>query len=471
MIRTYEYRLYPRKRETVLLDRLLREHQDVYNDALTQAKRFFETQRKHQKAITQWPYFREWRKQAGMLANASSVQHTLRRLDKAYSAYFRRLKAGETPGYPRHKGSTRFKSVEYTYGDGCSLEYDEAYDHFMLYVQNIGNIKIKLHRKVPDGAVIKHVILKHKASGWYVYFMLELPQKQLPLPLFNCQPNVGIDMGLLRLLSLSDGTLIDNPRWFRQSLAELSRAQRRLSRAEKGSFRRKDKRQVVARLHEHVARIRRDFWHRLTTWLVKHYGLIALEDLELAFMTHNAHLSLSAHDAGLGLFQTLLAYKAVDAGALLVFVKAAYTSQVCSGCGAVVEKDLSERSHCCPNPECLLELDRDVNAARNILELVFNSAWIKPSGANVGAVKAERSLRSRLVYDGVGEPPRSAVSRLKFWFVNRVMRRYMIVRQHHRLRDGVDHRSCISKRRRWVLRPRPSSSRRERFSSGDEREK
>src|SRR5579859_6659357 len=142
MIRTYEYRLYPRKRETILLDRLLLEHQDVYNDALTQAKRFFETQRKHQKAIAQWPYFREWRKQEGMLANASSVQHALRRLDKAYNGFFRRIKAGETPGYPRFRGENRFDSVEYTYDDG--------FDRFLLYVQNIGNLKIKLHRFLPD---------------------------------------------------------------------------------------------------------------------------------------------------------------------------------------------------------------------------------------------------------------------------------------------------------------------------------
>ncbi len=398
MKRTYEYRLYPRKREVALLERLLLEHQDVYNDALTQSQLAYQTRQEHTSALSQWPYFREWRKQEGMLSNASSIQHTLRRLDKAYSAFFRRLKAGETPGHPRHKGTTRFKSVEYTYGDGCKLDYDETYDRYVLYIQNVGNIKIKFHRALPEGTAIKHLVLKHKASGWYVYFMLDLPPAQLRLPLFNCQPNVGGDMGLLRLLSLSDGTLLDNPRWLRESLADLRRAQRRLSRAEKGSSRRKDKRQVVARLHEHIARIRRDFWHKLTTWLVNNYGLIALEDLELSFMTHNPNLSLSAHDAGLGLFQTLLAYKAVDAGALLVFVKAAYTSQVCSACGWVVEKDLSERVHCCPNPECLLELDRDVNAARNVLELVFNSAWIRPSGVNVGASEAVRSLRSRPVY-------------------------------------------------------------------------
>ena len=161
----------------------------------------------------------------------------------------------------------------------------------------------------------------------------------------------------------------------------------------KGSQRRQKARLLVAKLHEHVANIRRDFWHQLTHWLVHSYGLIALEALTLAFMTRNLHLSLSAHDAGLGVFQTMLAYKAVDAGSHVTFVNPAYTSQACSGCGQIVEKDLSVRVHQCPNPDCLLELDRDINAARNILNLALKSARIEPSGVKVGgcAVPSRRS--------------------------------------------------------------------------------
>ncbi len=194
-------------------------------------------------------------------------------------------------------------------------------------------------------------------------------------------------MGLLRLLTLSDGTQIDNPRWLRQALADLRRAQRRLARARKGSHRRQDRRQIVARLHEHVANVRRDFWHKLTHWLVHHYGLIVLEDLALDFMLRHEHLALSAHDAGLGLFRQLLDYKAESAGSHVTTVNAAYTSQVCSGCGLIVEKDLSVRVHRCP--ACSLKLDRDLNAARNILNLAFSSpgsggqALTWPVGASV----------------------------------------------------------------------------------------
>ncbi len=376
---TYEYRLYPRQVERDRLEHLLDQGREVYNAALAECKTGYETTGKHQNGLSQWAYFREWRKQDGILLNASSLQHILRRLDKAYTAFFRRLKAGETPGHPRFKSADRFTSLEYTYGDGCKLEYDKKFDRFTLYVQNVGFLKLKCHRLLPGGAQIKHLVLKRKVSGWYVYLMLECPD---PLPAQpNGLPAVGGDMGLQRLLTLSDGTRIDNPRWFREGQAELRKAQRRLSRCQKGSRNRKDARQQVAKQHEHVANQRRDFWHKLTFWMVQTYGLIALEALTLAFMTRNRYLSLSAHDAGLGAFQNLLAYKAVDAGAQVVFVNPAYTSQACSRCGALVEKALSVRVHSCPH--CGLELDRDVNAAINILAQALHSARIEPSGANV----------------------------------------------------------------------------------------
>lgn len=368
MKRTYAYRLFPRRRERAALARLRAEHREVYNAALQQCKVVYETTGKHIGGLEQWAYLREWRKQAGILSNASSVQHTLRRLDKAYAALFRRVKAGETPGHPRFKSESRLSSLEYTYGDGCKLNYDAAFDRFVLYVQHVGEIKVKLHRFVPHTANLKHVVLKRKASGWYVYLMLDLPDALPAEP--NGLPAVGGDMGLLRLLTLSDGTEIDNPRWMRQALADLRVAQRRLARRTKGSQGRKDARQIVARLHEHVANVRRDFWHKVTLWLVSTYGLIVLEQLDLAFMTRNGRLALSAHDAGLGLFQTLLSYKAVEAGSHVTLVNPRNTSQACSECGALVEKDLSVRVHSCPH--CHLAIDRDVNAARNILKRAFS---------------------------------------------------------------------------------------------------
>jgi putative transposase len=364
---TYEYRLYPRNAEIKCLERLLEQGREVYNAALAQCKTVYETRQEHQSGLSQWNYFREWRKQPGILINASSLQHLLRRVDKAYSAFFRRIQAHETPGHPRFKPAQRFNSLEYTYSDGCKLNYDEYYDRFDLYIQNVGSIKVKLHRFLPIDTEIKHLVIKRKNGKWYVFLMIEVPDPQIVEA--NGLPAVGGDMGLLRLLTLSDGTLIDNPHWLREGLDALRVAQRRLSRRKRGGKRRQKAAFQVAKQHEHIANQRRDFWHKLTFWLVQTYGVIALENLSLGFMTHNRRLSLSAHDAGLGAFQRVLAYKAVKAGSHVTFVNPAYTSQRCSGCKELVEKDLSVRVHSCPH--CHLELDRDVNAARNILFLAF----------------------------------------------------------------------------------------------------
>ena len=394
---TYQYRLYPRRAEKQRLDTLLYQGKLVYNFALEVCKNTYEATGEHVKAVSLWQHFRDWRNsvpEADRYLNASSLQHLLRRLDKAYAAFFRRLKEGDKAGHPRFKSRERFNSVEYTYGDGVKLVQDNQ--RVLLYVQRIGSLKVKFHRSLPTGAVIKHVAIKRKASGWYVNLQLEVPTPEF-VP--NGQPPVGGDVGLLRLLTLSDGTEIDNPRWLRRSLSKLRRAQRRLSRRQQGSNRRRKARQQVALLHEHVAHTRRDFWHKVTTALVNTYGAIALETLNLNFMLRNGHLSLSAHDAGLGMFYALLDSKAANAGCTVMRVDPAYTSQKCSACGCLVEKDLSVRVHDCPR--CGLSIDRDLNAARNIFKIAFEYARIERSGVNAaplpppsGDGKRTRSLRS-----------------------------------------------------------------------------
>jgi putative transposase len=185
------------------------------------------------------------------------------------------------------------------------------------------------------------------------------------VPVEHTGPAVGIDVGLHSLLALSDGKLIDNPHWLRHGLGKLRVAQRRVSRRKKfGSGWRKAVRQV-ATLQEHVANQRADFWHKTTNDLVKTYSLIAVEDLNLSFMTRNGSLSLSAHDASLGMFRQMLDYKVERTGSQVVGVNPRNTSQACSGCGVIVAKGLHVRVHHCP--DCGITLDRDVNAAVNIL--------------------------------------------------------------------------------------------------------
>lgn len=390
MIRTYKYRLYPTNEQARGLDFLLWQGRNLYNAALEQRITVYKERGKGLRYPQQWAHFRDLRNAnpdtLGQL-NATSVQQMLRRLDKAFAAFFRRLKAGETPGFPRFKGRYRFNSLEYRYGDGSKLRFDDQ-NRALFYVQNVGEVKVKYHRPLPAGAAIKHVILKRTNRKWYVCLQLKAPDLLVGKPVGAA---VGIDMGLHHLLALSDGGTVENPRWLRSSLAKLRVAQRRLARRKKGGSRRRKAAVQVARLHERIANQRRDFWHKTTRQLVNTYSVIALENLTLKFMTANHHLALSAHDAGLGQFQQLLAYKAESAGVQVVTVNPAFTSQTCSRCGVIVQKNLSVRVHHCP--DCGLSLDRDVNAALNILNLAVNPARTGRSGLNVGGF-AERALRS-----------------------------------------------------------------------------
>ena len=387
MIRTFKYRLYPHARQSKKLNYLLDLSRNVYNAALEQRRDIYEETGVGLAYTQQSKHFGEMRRDdpdgLGLL-NFSCMQHTLRKLDKAFRAFFRRVKVGETPGYPRFKGRNRFHSFEYTYGDGCKLRFDDQ-ERALLYVQNVGEIKIKYHRPIPSDAKIKHVVIKRSVGKWYVCFQIELSDIGL---IERETSEMGIDVGLHSLLAFSDGELVDNPRWLRSSLSELRRKQRRLARRKKGSHRRRKAALQVAKQHEHIANQRRDFWHKVTRELAETHTLMAIEDLTLSFMTHNHHIALSAHDAGLGLFRQLLESKAEEAGSQVVAVNPAHTSQRCSGCGKIVRKDLSIRTHHCPH--CDLVLDRDVNAAVNILHL----ARTGPSGRNVGGSNAERVPRS-----------------------------------------------------------------------------
>ena len=385
MIRTYRYRLYPNRTQAWTLARLLETHRTIYNDALTERREAWRQCRVSASYKTQAGQLKAIRAfdEEAAFANYSSLQHTLRRLDKAFAAFFRRVKAGQTPGYPRYKGRARFDSFEYTYSDGCKLRDVDGKVRF--YVQNAGLMRIKYHRPIPEGATIKHVIIRRQLGKWYAYLMWEA--EDAPAPVHN-GPAVGIDVGLHHLLALSDGTTVENPRWLRHGLADLRVAQRRLSRRKKGSNRRRKAAFQVAKRHGHIANVRHDFWHKVTRTLADTYSLIALEDLSLAFMIQNEHLALSAHDAALGEFRQMLDYKAEYAGSQVVLVNPRNTSQVCSRCGSLVPKTLDVRVHSCP--DCGLTIDRDVNAALNILTL----ARTGPSGPNVSQ-HTERALRSR----------------------------------------------------------------------------
>ncbi len=363
-IRTYKYRLYPDEQQQATLDAILDVARWLYNRALDYRRKRWNESRHSVTYTEQAAMWRDWRNEQPeanllRLLNMSAGQQVLRRLDSAYREFFQGNR-----GKPRFRGWRFFNSVSYKPGDGAALRDGK------LYVQNVGLLPVKWHRPLPEGT-LKNVIVLRKASGWYVLLQIEV---EVPKAEPAEAPPVGIDVGIHHALALSDGTVIDSPKYLKQSLKRVRALQRRVARRRKGSKRREQAIQQLAKAQEHVANQRRDWWHKVTYWLVATYGLIALEDVQLAFMLRNGNLARAAHDVALGLFDDLLSYKANQAGVQLVKVNPRNTTQKCSGCGWLVPKDLSVRVHECPNPDCGFTVDRDVNAALNILGLGWEAA-------------------------------------------------------------------------------------------------
>jgi putative transposase len=365
MFLSYKFRLYPNSNQRQAFDRILEIHRQVYNAALKERRHAWKRCGVSIRYVGQANQLKDIRSFDDDVAwcNYSSLQQTLRRLDKAFQAFFRRVKAGEKPGYPRFKGHGWFKSVCYVYGDGIRLKDGR------LYVQNVGLVRLFQHRPIPDGGAIKMAILKRDRVGnWYVILQVELPDVDIAL---RDGPAVGIDMGLTHFATLSTGEMIENPRWFREAEEQLALLQRKRARHRRGSRRYRELSRQIRRLHERVANKRRDFQHKLSTRLVGEYGLIVVEDLNVKGLCRS-HVSKSMGDAAWAQFLHMLEYKATagaarpDAGTLFMSVDPNGTTQNCSGCGRPVPKTLSERQHTCPH--CGFTAPRDVNAATNILD-------------------------------------------------------------------------------------------------------
>ena len=359
MRRTFKYRTYPTPTQCAALHGQVNEACRLYNAALDERRSAWRMNGISLGYYDQANQLKEIRATGGVgIANFSACQDVLRRVDKTFAAFFRRLKAGEKqPGYPRFRSRLRYDSLTLpSWGDGCAVRPSGR-----LYLQGVGDLKLKWHRPLPADAKIKTVTAKRAAGRWYVCFSVETPK---PEPLSPCDLGVGIDVGLTTFAVLSDGTEVANPRHFRAAERRLRLAQRKLARRKKRSRRRLKVRQEVARVHSHVANQRRDFHHKTAHTLVHGYGLIAVEDLNVKGLV-GSMLAKSVHDAGWSQFISILSCKAEEAGRTLVKVNPAGTTQDCSACGRHVPKTLSERWHSCV---CGLSISRDLNAARNILQ-------------------------------------------------------------------------------------------------------
>ncbi|MBP2144806.1 putative transposase [Methanofollis sp. W23] len=364
MLRAYRYRLYPTKSQVTLLEQTLEICRWVYNDTLALRKNAWEEEQRSislyetNKILTQWKKERPDLKQV----YAQTLQNVQMRVDLAFKAYFRRVKAGEKPGYPRFKGKGRYDSFTYPQGPKGGFKFNGG----RLHLSKIGDVRIVLHRSIVG--TIKTLTIRRSSTGkWYACFSAECD----PAPAPQKETVVGIDVGLESFATLSNGEKIENPRFFRTDQKALARAQRKLSKAEKGTPERKKARKIVAHIHERIANRRLNFAHQTSRKLVDRFGTIVFEDLNIIKMEQNHHLAKSIADVAWNQFITITESKAEDAGSRVVLVNPRNTSQQCSRCGMIVAKALSDRVHSCPH--CGLVMDRDQNAAINIMRLGLQS--------------------------------------------------------------------------------------------------
>ena len=380
---TRNYRLYPTKAQEKNLFLILNVCRAWYNMLLCERKYAYELEGRRVSKYDQLAQVKHYKKTFPQSKQVHShvLQVATTDADKAFAAFFRRVKSGEKAGYPRFKGRNHFHSFGFKeHGNGFRL------DGKRLKVSGAGKIRVRLHRPIPENGVIKTCRILHKAGQWYATFAMEVGQS-LPLP--ETGNVIGIDVGISALITISNGEKVKNPNYYRTAQAKLRILQRALQRKVRGGKNRRKALRAVQRQQMHVANQRMDVLHKLSTQLIQENDGIVLEDLSIKNMVRNKHLSKSILDSGWGMFKPYLTYKAESAGREVRLVNPAYTSKCCSKCEQVFENfSLFTRWVEC---HCGLSLDRDPNAAINILK---RSGWDAPVQDNVGVVIATRSVEA-----------------------------------------------------------------------------
>lgn len=357
MFRTYKYRIRPTKSQEATLLSWLDMTRELYNAALQERRDAWEKQRKSITMFFQFGQLSDIRKCRPDIETPSAAQRgSLRRLDLAFSAFYRRCQKGRNAGYPRFKSKRRWDSIDFDNKPGKRLIQDKR-----ISIPTMGLVRISLHRPLEGTpATLK---LKRENGKWYALIGCDgVPEK----PLAPTGREVGIDLGLLSFVATSDGEIFENPRPLKTARLFLERAQRRVSRRKKGSNRLRKAVVLLAKRHARVANIRRENHIKVARSLVSKYDTIYIEALNIKAISRS-RLSKSITDVAWSNFKHWLSCKAEEAGRVVVEVDPRFTSQTCSSCGRVEKKTLAIRVHECS--ECGLILDRDINAAINIKRL------------------------------------------------------------------------------------------------------
>lgn len=383
-MKSFKYRLYPTKSQIKSLESTLETCRRWYNQCLAERKDVYEMAGVTIGKYEQMSRIKDFRKVNPFAANVpfQVLKVTTMDLDKAFGAFFRRVKTGEAVGYPRFKGQNRFDSFGYQ-----ELGHTYRIDGRRLKISRIGRIAMRWHRPIEGN--VKTLRIIRQDGKWFACFACEVEAQPLP----QTGQSIGIDVGISSLITTSEGDKVDNPKWYKAGQAGLRVIQRRVSRRKKGGSNRRKAVHQLQRQHEKVTNQRKDFLNKLARNLIEQNDLIAIEDLQVRNMVRNRHLSKSIMDSGWGYFRQRLEAKAVEAGRIVVTVPPAYTSKTCSDCGSIFEHlTLSDRWVTC---DCGLSLDRDHNAALNILRAgraLWDLTWA--NGSCVSQETAIQDMRS-----------------------------------------------------------------------------
>ena len=345
MLKTFKYKLNPNRTQRLALQRTLDTCREIWNMALEQ--------RKYQR--THWTVqCRELTElKAGFPEYKKVHVHVLQNVVKKLQRSFERMwELGA--GFPRFKSQKRYHSFQFN-NTGFSLSGK------YLQLSKIGNVKVRLSRELPKDATIKTCTVKRSVSGWFATLIVETTPQPLPVS----ELEVGIDVGISHFAALSDGTFVPNPRFYENGQAELRRAQRKVSRRHKGSNRRRKAVILLRKVHERIANKRLDFLHKHSTTIVQKFGLIAIEDLNVAGMS-KSNLAKQILDASWSTWRRLLFYKAEWAGRTKAAVPPQYTSQECDECEFIHKDNRKSQAEF----ECIACGHRDnadTNGAKRIL--------------------------------------------------------------------------------------------------------
>lgn len=355
---SYKYRIYPNRAQVVGMTDMLGSFCDLYNACLQQRIEAYQRQGKTLNFYDQANELKAVRAVDERLAgySFSAEQQVVRRLDKAFKAFFGRVKKGKG-GFPRFQAKSRWDSAEFRVGDGLTIRKTKR----ITVVGIPGQIKVKWHRNLPAEAKVGAAVLSRSCGKWYVCFQITVPKLYGPWP---DKGAVGVDVGLSSLIATSDGETVPTPQFTKDAAKKQRRLQRALSRCKRASKGRLKAKRNLALHSARTANKRRDFAHKLSRDLVSRHSLIAVEDLNV-FGLARAMLAKSVHNAAWTQLRAMIEYKAENAGVRVVAVNPRGTSQTCPECGAVAVKTLSTRVHNCT--ECGCVMDRDVAAAKVVL--------------------------------------------------------------------------------------------------------